>query len=63
MKKELIDELAYYLGELMYQRDLEHDWIKKDAIIEKINAINILLGIDRKEKTWFQKVSENINLN
>jgi len=60
MTDKLRDDLAKYLGELMYERDLEHDWIKKDSIIKKINAIDVLLGIDSKEKTWYEKLKTQL---
>lgn len=52
---KLEDLLATYLGELMHQADSEHDWIMKDKIINRINAVHLLLGIPGTVKTWYQK--------
>jgi hypothetical protein len=61
MDKELQDRLLIYLGELKHQQENTFDWMEKDSITEKINAVNLLLGFNTKEKTWFEKVAENIN--
>lgn len=60
MTEQLGNLLAIYLGELMHQRDNTFDWIEKDKVTAKINAVNVLLDIDHKEKTWFQKVAEEL---
>lgn len=52
----LKNELCTYLGELTYQYENEFDWETKDLIGVKINAVNVLLGIDDREKTWFEKL-------
>lgn len=61
MNKTLKNELCNYLGELMNDHEHEFDWILKDEIIEKINAVNLILGFDNKIKTWYEKVSEALN--
>jgi hypothetical protein len=60
MNEVLKNELCQYLGELMYKHEHEFDWILKDALAEKINAINKLLDIDKHEKTWYEKVAEKL---
>ena len=56
----LKDELCLYLGQLMYHHQNECDWILKDKICEKINAVNTLLDIDAHEKTWYEKLAKEL---
>jgi hypothetical protein len=56
----LKDELCSYLGELMYYHENETNWILKDKIAAKINAVNTLLDIDRYEQTWYEKLLKQI---
>ena len=58
MKEELKDMLLVYLGELMHQKENTHDWIEKDKVINKINACNLLLGFESKDKTWVHILAE-----
>jgi hypothetical protein len=60
MKAELQNNLCEYLGELKAEQDHTFDWIEKDSIIEKINAINLLLGFDKKESTFLEKIKSII---
>jgi hypothetical protein len=60
MTNILKDELCLYLGQLMYYHQNEGDWIKKDKIAEKINAVNKLLDIDSHEKTWYEKLTNEL---
>ena len=62
MKQELTDLLLEYYGELMQERDSCHDWCKKDDIIHKMNAINVLLTQKIKQKTTMQNVFEQLKL-
>jgi hypothetical protein len=48
--------LAFWLGELMYERDNCHDWIRENALTDKINAIYVLLGIDKNDETAFSQL-------
>ncbi len=56
MKKELSDMLLEYLGQLMCDLDAEFDWIEKDAIKRKINAVHELVGIEERKKSWFEGI-------
>lgn len=56
MNEILKNELCQYLGKLMYQHENEFDWILKDKIAEKINAVNKLLDIDKHEKNLARKI-------
>ena len=60
MNEILKTELCQYLGQLMYEHENEFDWILKDKVAEKINAINKLLDIDKHEKTWYEKVAQKL---
>jgi len=60
MNEVLKNELCQYLGQLMYEHENEFDWILKDKIAEKINAVNKLLDIDKHEKTWYEKVAQKL---
>jgi hypothetical protein len=53
-------ELCLYLGQLMYYHEKEVDWILKDEIGEKINAVNKLVGIDSKKQTWYEKLAKEL---
>lgn len=58
MSKELQLLLAEYLGELMHQSDNTFDWIEKDKITMKINAVNELLEIGEQKKTFMDAIKE-----
>ena len=60
MTNILKDELCLCLGQLMYYHQNEGDWIKKDKIAAKINAVNKLLDIDSHEKTWYEKLAKEL---
>jgi len=60
MNEILKNELCQYLGQLMYEHENEFDWILKDKIAEKINAVNKLLDIDKHEKTWYEKLAKEL---
>jgi hypothetical protein len=60
MKEELQNLLAEYLGELMYRDENTFDWIEKEKIIEKINAVNVLLEIGEKRKSFLEAVQETL---
>ncbi len=62
MNEELKDMLCEYLGELMHNRDTTFDWIEKDKIIEKINAINVLLEVNHKEETLGDRLMQAVDL-
>jgi hypothetical protein len=49
MKQELQDNLLEYLGELMYDLDNNKDYFKRLAIENKINAINTLIDMQKRE--------------
>lgn len=61
MNNSLRDNLLEYLGELMYLSDTEFDWIKKDELNKKINAVNILIGFDTHRETFFDKFKKTVN--
>ena len=61
MEAILKDALCDYLGQLMAERDATFDWIEKDGLIQKINAVNLILGFEHKEETWFEKVATNLH--
>jgi hypothetical protein len=56
MKSELHNGLCEYLGELKAEKDQTFEWIEKDNLIERINAVNLLLGLDEKELTFLEKI-------
>ena len=56
MKVELQNLLAEYLGELMHKKEGTFDWIEKDRIITKINAINELLDIGEHQTTFLEAI-------
>jgi hypothetical protein len=60
MEEELQNLLAEYLGELMYLDENTFDWIEKEKITEKINAVNVLLGIGEKRKSFLDAVQETL---
>ena len=60
MTDTLKEELCLYLGQLMYYHQNEGDWILKDKLAEKINAVNKLLDIDSKEQTWHEKLAKEL---
>lgn len=61
MNEILQSELSQYLGELLHQSENTFDWIEKDSITKKINAVYTLLDIDIHKKTWFEQVAEHLN--
>jgi DNA repair exonuclease SbcCD ATPase subunit len=58
MNEILKNDLCKYLGQLMHEHENEFDWILKDKLAEKINAVNKLLDIDKHEKTWYEKLTK-----
>lgn len=60
MNEILKNELCQYLGQLMYEHENEFDWILKDKLADKINAVNKLLDIDKHEKTWYEKIAQKL---
>jgi hypothetical protein len=62
MKKELENLLCEYLGELMCLSDNTFDWNEKEKVLQKIDAVNLLLGTQRLEKrlSWLEKAMEAV---
>jgi hypothetical protein len=62
MKQEIIDILLEYYGELMQERDstYSHNWERRDAIIKKMNAIDLLLNSDNKQLTTMDAIWKTI---
>jgi hypothetical protein len=60
MNKDLELLLAEHLGELIYQRDNTYNWIEKDRILRKINAINELLEIGEKQPTYLDAIKQTV---
>lgn len=58
----LRNQLCEYLGELMYEHEHCHDWIKKESLSEKINAVNLLIGFDSNRKTFSTQVKEILKI-
>jgi hypothetical protein len=56
MKQELQNLLAEYLGELMHKKENTFDWIEKDKVIAKINAVNELLDIGEHQTTFMEAI-------
>jgi len=56
MKQELQNLLAEYLGELMHKKENTFDWIEKDKVIAKINAVNELLDIGERQTTFMEAI-------
>lgn len=59
MSKELEEQLYFHLGELMHGKDSTFDWYEKDKIIAKINAVYVLLDIDKREDR-FHNIMDDI---
>lgn len=64
MKQELINMLLEYYGELMQERDStnSHNWGKRDGIIKKMNAIDLLLNLDNQQSTTMDAIWKTIKL-
>lgn len=62
MTDELQNLLSVYLGELLYKHENTFDWIEKAAVTRKINAVNELLEIGEKKKTFTDAIKEITNL-
>ena len=62
MKQELIDMLLEYYGELMQERDstTSHNWSRRDYIINKMNAIDLLLNTPNKQHTTIDAIWKTI---
>jgi len=60
MTNTLRNQLCEYLGELMYEHEHCHDWMRKDSLSEKINAVNLLIGFKSNRKTYITQVKEII---
>lgn len=62
MKQELIDMLLEYYGELMQERDSisSYNWLKRDEIIRKMNAIDLILGNSNEQETTVGTVWKTI---
>ena len=62
MKQVLIDLLLEYYGEPMQERDStnSHNWGKRDGIIKKMNAIDLLLNSDNQQPTTMDAIWETI---
>lgn len=58
MNQQLEDLLAVYLGELLYKKDNCFDWIEVEKLKEKINAVYVLLGVEKKEKSFMEAIKE-----
>jgi hypothetical protein len=52
--------LAFWLGELLYQRDNCYDWIRENALTDKINALYTLLEIDKADETAMSQIFNKI---
>lgn len=61
MNDVLKSELCSYLGELMHKRESSFDWIEREILASKINAINVLLDIDSKIEPWHKDIIGKIN--
>ena len=60
MNSELQSLLYTHLGELMHQQENEFDWIEKNRITEKTNAVYTLLEIDKKEESTMRRIIKEI---
>jgi hypothetical protein len=58
MNQQLQNLLAEYLGELMYKYENTFDWDEKDKVAIKINAVNELLEIGERKKTFMDVIKE-----
>lgn len=61
VSEELKTELCKYLGELTYLYENTYDWIEKDKIGNKINAVNELLDINDVKESWFKLVAKEVS--
>ena len=60
MNKVLQDELCNYLGFLMNRHASANDWVEKNEVAKKMNAIYVLLDIDKHEDSWYEEIQKNI---
>jgi hypothetical protein len=62
MKQELIDMLLEYYGELMQQRDSVgvYNWHKRDDIVNKMNAIDLLLNTHTKQSCTMEYIWQSL---
>lgn len=62
MSKELKDQLCFYLGELLCEADNTFDCMEKEIVLQKIDAIYLLLGVQPKQKrlSWIEKVMDAV---
>jgi hypothetical protein len=60
MTPELENILTVYLGELLYYHEHEADWIRKDELARKLNALYVLLDIKDNVETTFDKIKNII---
>lgn len=58
MDEDFKDKLCAYLGELTYEYEHCHDWIRQSGLATKINAANSLLGFDGKKQTFLDQAKE-----
>ena len=62
MKQELRDLLLEYYGELMQERDTftQYNWKQRESIIEKMDAIDLLMGFPKSKITNFEQIRQII---
>jgi hypothetical protein len=58
MNNQLKDLLLTYLGELMNNEEQEPDMFKKDFILQRIEAIHILLDLPFDRKYYINRLIE-----
>lgn len=56
MNEILRNELCTYLGELKQEYETTHDWIEKEELGSKINAIEFILNVRKTHKTFSEHV-------
>lgn len=54
--------LSVWLGELLYERGETHDWMAIEEIDQKINAIYVLLDIDKRTKRFAESMKDCIEI-
>lgn len=55
MKEELKNLLLEYYGELLHEYGIKQDWMTHERVIEKLNAMDVILGFSKKDRGGFLK--------
>lgn len=62
MNETLTNELCTYLGTLKQEYDSSHDWLVKEELGSKINAIELLLDVKRSHIPFGEKIRNIVSI-